>query len=89
MPKKKQEPPTLAEAAEMFRLGTPMTTVDLAVYLRMDGTSALDTYAARGGGPLYSKRGSRRLYDPDDVQAWLNDAKRASTHSPAQEKRAA
>lgn len=89
MPKKKQEPPTVAEAAEKFRLGVPMTSVDLAVYLGMDGTDALDTHASRGTGPVYSKPGACRLYDPKDVQKWLDDAKRASVHSPAQEKRAA
>lgn len=34
--------------------------------------ATLETYATRGGGPVYYKRGRRVVYRVSDVRAWLD-----------------
>lgn len=81
MPQKKQPPPSLEDAAAMFDRGLMMTTVEIAVYLRTS-TAQLDLYASRGGGPVFIKSGNHRLYDPKDVQAWLDSRRFSATGVP-------
>lgn len=43
------------------------------------GKSTFDKFRLVGGGPAYIKIGSRVVYDVDDLDAWLDQHKRAST----------
>lgn len=53
-----------------------------AAYLGLS-TSTLAKMRLRGDGPLYMKAGRRVvLYDPDDLDAWLETRKRRSTSEP-------
>ena len=41
--------------------------------------ATLSTLRTRGGGPPFLKVGSRVVYDPADLEKWLNDRRRLST----------
>ena len=42
-------------------------------------TNYLEKLRCTGGGPVHIKRGGLVLYDPNDLDAWLNAGKRKST----------
>lgn len=52
---------------------------------RLLGTSrkALAQRRWRGGGPRYVKLGRRVLYDPADLEAWIQQNKRSDTSDPS------
>lgn len=39
----------------------------------------LQAWRVRGGGPIFIKAGRAVRYRPDDLNAWINDRKAAST----------
>ncbi len=67
-----------------------METLTQPRYLRTDAVAAmtgiskatLETWRNRGGGPIFSKRGSVVLYDIRDVEAWIAEGRRTSTSDP-------
>jgi hypothetical protein len=56
----------------------PLDTAAAAIYT---GTTRghLEKLRCTGGGPIYIKRGGLVRYDPDDLDAWLDAGKIAST----------
>lgn len=53
-----------------------------AEYLGLS-TSTLAKMRLRGDGPIYMKAGRRVvLYDPEDLDAWLDSRRRRSTSEP-------
>jgi hypothetical protein len=56
----------------------PLDTEAAAIYT---GTTAnyLEKRRCTGGGPVFIKRGGLVRYDPDDLDAWLDAGKLAST----------
>ena len=48
------------------------------------GKSTLDKLRMTGEGPRFVKRGRRVLYDPADVNEWLEGLKRRSTSDRGQ-----
>ena len=55
---------------------------DAAAYLGLS-VSTLAKMRLRGDGPVYSKAGLRIvLYDRSDLEAWLQQRRRASTSDP-------
>jgi hypothetical protein len=60
----------------------PLDTPAAAIY-----TSTKPNYLEKlrciGGGPVFIKRGGKVLYDPDDLDAWLDAGKRRSTSEVA------
>lgn len=58
-----------------------LDTVAAAAYLGL-GKSTLDKLRLTGGGPLFSKFGRRVVYDPDDLDSWSAQFKRANTSQP-------
>jgi excisionase family DNA binding protein len=58
---------TTKEAAEILRVGAP----------------TLRRLRWSGGGPRYLKRGKRCLYDPTDIQSWVDSQKRENTSALA------
>jgi hypothetical protein len=46
------------------------------------GHSTLVKYRVFGGGPPFLKLGRRVVYDPYDLDAWLEDRRRVSTSDP-------
>jgi predicted DNA-binding transcriptional regulator AlpA len=40
---------------------------------------SLEGFRQRGGGPRYVKLGRRTMYAPEDLAAWVESRKRAST----------
>jgi len=55
-----------------------LTTEEAADYLGL-GRSTLAKYRVFGGGPPYSKRGRRVIYDLNDLDAWFAAGRRRST----------
>jgi excisionase family DNA binding protein len=55
-----------------------LPTGTAAEYLGL-GKSTLDKLRVTGGGRNYFKVGERVVYDPDDLDAWLEQHKRSST----------
>lgn len=55
-----------------------LTTVEAAEYLRVKPTT-LEQWRWKGNGPRYSKPAGRILYDPADLDRWIEDGKRGST----------
>jgi hypothetical protein len=43
------------------------------------GVSTLNKLRTYGGGPAYSKPAGRILYETDELDRWVKDAKRSST----------
>ena len=44
--------------------------------------ATLASLRTRGGGPPYLKIDSRVVYDPTDLEAWLDERRRTSTSDP-------
>lgn len=55
-----------------------LDTAEAANYLSL-GKSTLEKFRIVGGGPKVIKIGKRVIYDPDDLDAWLEQHKQAST----------
>ncbi len=58
-----------------------LSTNEAASYLGL-GKSTLDKLRLVGGGPRFITCGRRVNYDPDDLDAFLNERKRSSTSEP-------
>jgi predicted DNA-binding transcriptional regulator AlpA len=56
----------------------PINASEAAEYLGIS-VSTLSKRRVFGGGPKYLKLGRRVVYDPRDLDAWLNAHRRAST----------
>lgn len=64
---------------------TLLTTPEAAKYLRLS-PKTLEKWRCKGGGPPFVAYGGRlRLYDKTDLDAWLEQQKRASTSDPGPE----
>jgi predicted DNA-binding transcriptional regulator AlpA len=59
----------------------PINASEAAEYLGIS-VSTLSKRRVFGGGPKYLKLGRRVVYDPRDLDAWLNAHRRASTSDP-------
>lgn len=55
-----------------------LSTPEAAAYLGL-GKSTLDKYRLTGEGPQFATCGRRVVYDPDDLDAFINARKRTST----------
>ena len=55
-----------------------LSTPEAAAYLGL-GKSTLDKFRLTGGGPRFITCGRRVVYDPEDLDAYANARKRAST----------
>jgi excisionase family DNA binding protein len=55
-----------------------LATPQAANYVGL-GKSTLDKARLSGNGPRFVKLGRRVLYDPTDLDAWLNQHRRSST----------
>ena len=55
-----------------------ITSGELALRLGI-AAQTLAVWRLRGIGPRFLKLGSRVMYDPQDVSAWLNSRRREST----------
>jgi hypothetical protein len=55
-----------------------LNSEEAADYLGL-GSSTLPKYRVFGGGPPYFKVSRRVIYDPDDLDAWLEARRRSST----------
>ena len=58
-----------------------LSTAEAAERLGL-GKSTLDKLRLTGGGPTYSTLGRRVVYDPADLDEWVNACKRRSTSEP-------
>lgn len=58
-----------------------LSTSGAAMYLGL-GKSTLDKWRIVGGGPKFCTLGRRIVYDPEDLDAFANARKRASTSEP-------
>jgi hypothetical protein len=56
----------------------PMDTKAAAIYTSSK-PNYLEQLRCKGGGPIFIKRRGAVLYDPDDLDAWLEAGKRTST----------
>jgi hypothetical protein len=61
---------------------TLLTVADVSDRLGVS-VSYLNKLRGSGGGPPFVKIGTRVVYDPADLAAWLEGRKRASTGAPA------
>jgi excisionase family DNA binding protein len=59
-----------------------LATPQAANYVGL-GKSTLDKARLIGSGPRFVKLGRRVLYDPTDLDAWLNEHRRSSTSDHA------
>lgn len=59
-----------------------LATPQAANYVGL-GKSTLDKARLSGSGPRFVKLGRRVLYDPTDLDAWLNQHRRSSTSDQA------
>jgi hypothetical protein len=64
----KKDPPD--RDPHLLDRGGFVTTDELAAFLRK-APGTLDQWVTRGYGPKFSKPGRDRLYDCEDVKAWL------------------
>lgn len=68
-------------SAESSSARRPMLrTPEAASYTGL-AASTLEKLRVHGDGPLYIRVGRVVVYDPDDLDAWLDAHKRASTSS--------
>ncbi|TDU31307.1 helix-turn-helix protein [Panacagrimonas perspica] len=59
-----------------------LNTPEAASYLKLR-TPTLETWRSRGGGPRFSKLGSRVVYRIEDLDAFLEAGSRTSTSDRA------
>ena len=59
-----------------------MTSEDLCRLMSWKSPQTARRLRVLGGGPPYLKRGRKVLYDPLDVQKWIDGQKRTSTSDP-------
>jgi helix-turn-helix protein len=52
---------------------------DAAAYVKHSAPT-LNRLRVNGGGPVYSKPAGRVVYDTDDLDRWIEEGKRRSTH---------
>jgi hypothetical protein len=79
----------MTEEAALPRYRKKLSTVLAAAYVGL-GKSTLDRSRVTGligntPAPPHIKIGSRVLYDPDDLDAWLASNRRTSTSTPRQQ----
>ncbi len=60
-----------------------LSTPEAAQYLGL-GKSTLNKLRVSGSGPRFVSYGRRVVYDPSDLDAWLNERKRSSTSEPVE-----
>ncbi|MBF0296779.1 MAG: helix-turn-helix domain-containing protein [Magnetococcales bacterium] len=90
----RQAPTLAASAAIIERFARSPATQrpklkrpDAAQYMGIS-TSTLEKFACTGGGPQFIKLGKTVLYDPSDLDSWL-EARKVSSTSEADARRAA
>ncbi len=83
-PKQRTKPPTQTAgyrsvaAVRVGRPGRALSTPLAAAYVGLS-PATLETLRVRGGGPTFVKLGRRVVYRREDLDTWLEAARRAST----------
>lgn len=68
--------PDPGEMPDLSELDEISNSEQLAKYLKLP-QHTLDTWASKGGGPVFEKVSKYRLYHREDVRAWFHSKRRA------------